>query len=100
MFVSHRWRIVELAAHHRLPATYGLAFFPEVGGLLSYGQHRTERFRRAAVYVDRILKGTRPSDLPVEQPSTFQLVLNLTTARSLGLELPASVRLRADQVIE
>lgn len=100
MFSGQRRRIVELAARHRLPATYGSDVFPEVGGLLSYGQHPGERFRRAAVYVDRILKGASPGDLPVEQPSTFQLLLNLRTARSLGLELPPSVRLRADRVIE
>lgn len=100
MFAGQRQRIVELAARHRLPTTYGSGLFPEVGGLLSYGQQQSERFRRAAVYVDRILKGARPGDLPVEQPSVFQLVLNLKTARSLGLQLPDSVRLRADHVIE
>jgi len=100
MFSGQHQRIVELAARHRLPTTYGSGLFPEAGGLLSYGQHQSERFRRAAVYVDRILKGASPGDLPVEQPSVFQLVLNLKTARSLGLQLPDSVRLRADHVIE
>lgn len=100
MFAGQRQRIVELAARHRLPTTYGTGAFPEAGGLLSYGQHQSERFRRAAVYVDRILKGASPGDLPVEQPSVFELVLNLKTARSLGLQLPDSVRLRADHVIE
>jgi putative tryptophan/tyrosine transport system substrate-binding protein len=100
MFSDQRQRIVELAARHRLPTTYGSGVFPEVGGLLSYGQQQSERFRRAAVYVDRILKGASPGDLPVEQPSVFQLVLNLKIARSLGLQVPDSVRLRADQVIE
>ena len=100
MFSGQRWRIVELAARHRLPATYASGGFPEVGGLLSYGQHRSERFRRAAAYVDRILKGAKPGDLPVEQPSTFELVLNLKTARTLRLEIPSSVRLRANHLIE
>ena len=100
MFSSQRRRIVELEARHRIPAAYGSSTFPEVGGLLSYGQHRTERFRRAAAYVDRVLKGAKPGDLPVEQPSTFELVLNLKTARTLRLELPSSVRLRANHLIE
>jgi putative tryptophan/tyrosine transport system substrate-binding protein len=100
MFSSQRRRIVELAARHRIPAAYGSGVFPDVGGLLSYGQHRTERFRRAAAYVDRILKGAKPGDLPVEQPSTFELVLNLKTARTLRLEIPSSVRLRANHLIE
>jgi ABC-type uncharacterized transport system substrate-binding protein len=100
MFSSQRRRIVELAARHRIPAAYGSGVFPEVGGLLSYGQHRNERFRRAAAYVDRILRGANPGDLPVEQPSTFELVMNLKTARTLRLELPSSVRLRANRLIE
>jgi putative ABC transport system substrate-binding protein len=100
MFSSQRQRIVELAARHRLPAAYASGVFPEVGGLLSYGQPRTERFLRAAAYVDRILKGARPGDLPVEQPSAFELVLNLKTTRALKLDLPPSVRLRATHVIE
>jgi putative ABC transport system substrate-binding protein len=100
MFSSQRQRIVELAARRRLPAAYGSGVFPDVGGLLSYGQHKSERFRRAAAYVDRILKGTKAGDLPIEQPSTFELVLNLKTAHALGLELPSSVRLRANHIIE
>lgn len=100
MFSGQRRRLVELAARHRLPTAYGSGVFPEVGGLLSYGQHRSERFLRAAAYVDRILKGAKPGDLPVEQPSTFELVLNLKTARTLRLEIPSSVRLRANRLIE
>ena len=100
MFSSQRRRIVGLAARRRLPATYGAGVFPEVGGLLSYGQHRSERFRRAAEYVDRILKGAKPADLPVQRPTEFELVINLKTARALGLTIPQSLLRRADQIIE
>jgi ABC-type uncharacterized transport system substrate-binding protein len=100
MLFSQRQRIVELAVRHRLPGCYEYRDFAEFGGLLSYGPDPHERFRRAAAYVDRILRGAQPGDLPVEQPRTFQLVLNLRTARSLGLTIPPSVRLRADHVIE
>ena len=98
--VSQRQRIVELAARHRLPAVYEYRMFAELGGLLAYGPDAQERFRRTAVYVDRILRGARPGDLPVEQPSTFELVINMPTARRLRLTIPPSVRLRADHVIE
>jgi putative ABC transport system substrate-binding protein len=91
---------VELAARHRLPAVYEYRLFAELGGLLSYGPDAYERFRRTAVYVDRILRGARPGDLPVEQPSTFELILNLATADRLRLAIPPSVRVRADHVIE
>ena len=97
---SLRREIVELAARHRLPGVYEYREFVELGGLLSYGPDPRERFQRAAVYVDRILRGTQPGDLPVEQPQSFQLVLNLKTAGALGLTIPPSVRLRADHVIE
>lgn len=100
MRFGQRQRIVELAARHRLPAVYEFRLFVELGGLLSYGPESSERFRRAAVYVDRILRGARPGDLPVEQPSTFELVLNLPTAHRLRLTIPPSVRLRADHAIE
>jgi len=100
MLFSLRRRIVELAARHRLPAVYEFRLFVELGGLLSYRPESSERFRRAAVYVDRILRGARPGDLPVEQPRTFELVLNLPTAGRLRLAIPPSVRLRADHVIE
>ena len=91
MFSSQRARIVELAARHRIPAAYQSGLFPEVGGFLSYGLHANERFRRAAGYVDQILKGAKPGELPVEQPRSFELKINLKTAKTLGLELPSSV---------
>ncbi len=99
LFSLHR-RIIDLAARHRLPAVYETRLFPEAGGLLSYGPLTHERFARVALYVDRILRGARAGDLPVEQPTTFELVLNLKTAKSLGLDIPSSLRLRADHVIE
>jgi putative ABC transport system substrate-binding protein len=97
---SQSRRIIDLAARHRLPAVYETRQFPEAGGLLSYGPGTHQRFARMAVYVDRILRGAQPGDLPVEQPSTFELVLNLKTAKSLRLDIPRSLRLRADHVIE
>jgi len=100
LFVTHRRTIVELAARHRLPAVYGEREFVEAGGLLFYGASLVDMYRRAAFYVDRILKGTRPADLPVEQPTRLELVINLRTARALSLALPPSFLLRADQVIE
>jgi putative ABC transport system substrate-binding protein len=100
MLFSQRRRIVELAMRHRRPGCYEYRDFAEFGGLLSYGPDPHERFRRGAAYVDRILRGAQPGDLPVEQPRTFQLVLNLKTARGLGLTIPPSVRVRADHVIE
>ena len=100
LLFSNTQRIVELAARHRLPAVYEHRQFADAGGLLSYGPLAQERFARMAAYVDRILRGARPGDLPVEQPSTFELVLNLKAARNLGIEIPASLRLRADHVIE
>lgn len=100
MLFGQRQRIVDLALRHRLPAIYEYRLFAELGGLLSYGPDPHERYRRAAVYVDRILRGARASELPVEQPSTFELVVNLRTARSLDLTIPPSVLLRANRVIE
>ena len=93
-------RVVELAERHRLPAFYEQRQFPDEGGLLSYGPGRLDRFQRAAVYVDRILRGAKPAELPLEQPTKFELVLNLKTARALGLTIPPSLLQRADQVIE
>jgi putative ABC transport system substrate-binding protein len=93
-------RIIELAAQHRLPAMYDVRGFVDAGGLVSYGPSLPEMFRRAAFYVDRILKGAKPADLPVEQPTTFELVINLKTAKALGLTLPPSLLGRADQVIQ
>jgi len=100
MFFSERRRLVDLAAKHRLPAVYGLREVVDVGGLMSYGPNQADLFRRAATYVDKILKGANPGDLPVEQPTKFELVINLKTAKSLGLTIPQTVLLRADSVIE
>jgi putative ABC transport system substrate-binding protein len=97
---SPRRTLVELAARHRLPAVYEYRAFVELGGLLSYGPDSHERFQQAAVYIDRILRGAKPGDLPLQQPRTFELALNLATARRLGLTIPAGLRLRADHVIE
>jgi putative ABC transport system substrate-binding protein len=96
----HRARILSLAAQHRLPAASQFREFAEAGGLLSYGPNLPDLFRRAATYVDKILKGTKPGDLPVEQPTKFELVINLKTAKALGLTIPPSVLGRADHVIE
>jgi putative ABC transport system substrate-binding protein len=99
-FVSHRGRIVEFANRNRVPAMYPHREYAEVGGLMAYGADLHDNYRRAATYVDKILKGAKPGDLPVEQPTKFELVVNRKTARALGLEIPRSVLLRADQIIE
>jgi putative ABC transport system substrate-binding protein len=91
---------VELAARHKLPAVYYARFVASSGGLVSYGPDFVDQFRLAAHYVDRILRGEKPGDLPVQEPSKFELVLNLKTAKALGLEIPPSVLARADEVIE
>jgi putative ABC transport system substrate-binding protein len=97
----HRGRVVELAAKHKLPAVYSDRFNVIIdGGLISYGPDRIDQFRRAAAYVDRILKGEKPADLPVQAPTKFDLVINLKTAKTLGLDVPAAVLARADEVIE
>ena len=97
---ANRALITEVAARHRLPAMYGFKEFIEAGGLMSYGANFADLFRRAATYVDKILKGAKPGDLPVEQPSKFELAINLKTAKALGLTIPPALLLRADQVIE
>ena len=98
--VRYRGRIVELAMKKRLPAMYGFREFVDAGGLMAYGVNVPSLCRRAAVYADKILKGTKAGDLPVEQPTTFELVVNLTAAKALGLTIPPSLLLRADEVIQ
>jgi putative ABC transport system substrate-binding protein len=100
MTVGQRNRIAELTARHRLPAIYALREFVEAGGLSSYAASLNDQYRRAARYVDRILKGAKPADLPVEQPTNFEFVINLKTAKALGLTIPPSVLARADEVIQ
>jgi putative tryptophan/tyrosine transport system substrate-binding protein len=92
--------ITKLAAEHRLPAVYHSSYYVGSGGLISYGPNSIDPFRSAAGYVDRILKGEKPADLPVQAPTKYELVINLKTAKALGLELPATVVARADEVIE
>ena len=96
---AERPQTVQLAARHRIPAVYEFRLFPEAGGLLSYGPLAQQRFQRMAVYVDRILRGARPGDLPIERPTTFELVVNLKAATALGLTLPPALLQRADEVI-
>jgi putative ABC transport system substrate-binding protein len=96
----HRDRIIALAAQHRLPAVYGYRFFVTSGGLISYGPNQANQYRLAAGYVDRILRGEKPADLPVQAPVKYETVLNLKTAKTLGLDVPATVLVRADEVIE
>jgi putative ABC transport system substrate-binding protein len=98
--LAHRQEIISLAAQFRLPAVYTYRLFPAGGGLMSYGTDLADLFRRAASYVDRILKGEKPSDLPVQMPAKYELVINLKAARTLGLDIPMSVQQRADEVIE
>ena len=99
ILTSYRKRIVELAAKSRIPAMYEDRIIAEEGGLMSYGPDITDLYRRSAVYVDKILKGTKPADLPVEQPTKFEFVINLKTAKQIGLTIPPNVLARADRVI-
>ena len=98
--ISHRERIVSFAAQHRLPTIYPFREFVQDGGLAVYGPNYPDMFRRAATYVDKILKGAKPADLPVEQPTKFELVINLKTAKAFGLTIPQSLLLRADEIIQ
>jgi putative ABC transport system substrate-binding protein len=100
IFYDQRERIAALAAKNRLPAVYGFSVFAEAGGLMSYAASRSDSYRQTAVYVDKILKGAKPSELPVELPTKFELVINLKTAKALGLTIPPSLLARADQIIE
>src|SRR5262249_37901704 len=96
----HRSEIVSLVARYRLPTVYVYRFFPELGGLVSYGNDPLDNFRRAAGYADRILRGEKPNNLPTQQPTKFELVINLKTAKALGLTVPPALLARADEVIE
>jgi putative tryptophan/tyrosine transport system substrate-binding protein len=98
--ITYRVEVTSLAARYRLPAVYGYRFFAKLGGLLSYGEDLTDNFRRAATYADRILKGAKPSELPVQAPVKFELVINLRTAKALGLTVPQTLLVAADEVIE
>ena len=100
MFFNERKRLVDLAAKNRLPAVYPLREYVDAGGLIAYGPNLADSFRRAAAYVDKILKGAKPGDLPVEQPTKFELVINVKIAKALSLEVPPSLLVRADEVIE
>jgi putative ABC transport system substrate-binding protein len=98
--ITHRAQIIALAARHGVPAVYPFRYYAAAGGLISYGPDAVDQYRRAAGYIDRILKGEKPAELPVQAPTKYELVINLKTAKTLGLEIPSSVLARADEVIE
>ena len=100
LMFSNVKKLAEAAARHNFPAMFGFREYPEVGGLISYGASAREQYRRVASYVDKILKGTDPGDLPIQEPTRFELVINLKTAQALGLKVPDAVVARADEVIE
>ncbi|HVH91954.1 MAG TPA: ABC transporter substrate binding protein, partial [Candidatus Acidoferrum sp.] len=100
VLISHRTQVVDLVAKSRLPAIYNMAEFVEAGGLMTYGPSITDLSRRAATYVDKILKGAKPADLPVEQPKKFEFIINLKAAKQIGLTIPPNVLVRADKVIK
>jgi putative ABC transport system substrate-binding protein len=100
LILLHRKLIIEMAARHRLPAVYSLAEYIRDGGLMSYGVDRSDQYRGAAGYIDRILKGAKPADLPVQLPIKYQLVVNMKTAKALGFDMPLSILMRIDEVIE
>jgi putative tryptophan/tyrosine transport system substrate-binding protein len=98
--VTNRDLIVALAARYKLPAIYNVGFYAESGGLIAYGTDRAQSFRQAAGYIDRIIKGAKVADLPIQQPTKFELVINLKTAKALGLTVPQTLQVAADKVIE
>ena len=98
--IAHRASIISAAARNNVPAVYWVSYFAREGGLLSYGVDQVEHFRRAATYVDRILRGAKPAELPVQLPTKFEMAVNLKTAKALGLAVPASIMLRADEMVE
>ena len=100
LFATHERQIIELAVKNRLPTIYSQRLYVEAGGLMSYGANFADQYRRAATYVDKILKGAKPADLPVEQPKKFELVINLKAAKQIGLTIPPNVLARADRVIK
>jgi putative tryptophan/tyrosine transport system substrate-binding protein len=100
LFIGNRILVIDSAAQRRLPGMYVFSVYPRSGGLMSFGAHAEDLYRRAAEYVDKILKGAKPSSLPVERPTKFELVINTKTANALGITIPRSLLLRADEVIE
>ena len=100
MFTSHRRKLVELATQHRVPSAYGLRELVNIDGFMALGPSYPELYRRSAAYLDKVLKGAKPADLPVEQANKFEIIINLKTAKALGLEVPPTLLARADEVIE